>query len=100
LVTTPFAASPVSVRDVNVPAAAVPPPIAPGAAKVAPFREDAFRFATLVVEAITRGAVPVGTVDVIWPENEGFVTVAKVTCPEPLFVVVKFVPAARVSVLP
>ena len=45
-VTTPFVERPVSVTDdpvkeVNVPAAAVPPPIAPGAAKVAPPKVDA-----------------------------------------------------------
>jgi hypothetical protein len=59
---------PVALSVVKLPAAAVPPPIAPGAANVAPFRLDAFRFATLVVLAVTIGAVPVGTVDVIVPD--------------------------------
>ncbi len=52
------------LRVVKVPAAAVPEPMAPGAAKVAPLSELAFRLATLVVEAITSGAVPVATVEV------------------------------------
>jgi hypothetical protein len=91
---------PEEVREVKVPAPAVPPPIAPGAAKVAPLRDDAFRLATFVVDATENGAVPVGNVDVICPENEGLVTVAKVTDPVPLFVVVRFVPAARVNVPP
>lgn len=49
---------------VNVPAAGVPPPMAPGAANVAPPKDDAFKLATLVVEAITSGAVPVARVEV------------------------------------
>lgn len=70
--TTPSVVSPASVTEVlavtvvKVPAAAVPPPIAPGAAKVAPFKEEAFRLATLVVEATTKGAVPVARVEVNW----------------------------------
>jgi hypothetical protein len=47
---------------VNAPVLAVPDPIAPGAANVAPFRLLAFRLATLVVEATVNGAVPVATV--------------------------------------
>ena len=47
---------------VNAPAAAVVPPIAPGAVNVAPFSELAFRLATLVVEATMSGAVPVAIV--------------------------------------
>ena len=45
-------------------AEAVPPPITPGAAKVAPLRLLALRLATLVVEVTTKGAVPIATVDV------------------------------------
>ena len=39
-------------------------PIAPGLAKVAPFKDEAFRFATLVVDATTKGAVPVARVEI------------------------------------
>ena len=42
---------------------AVVVPMAPGAAKVAPPRDEAFRLATLVVDATINGAVPVATVD-------------------------------------
>lgn len=49
---------------VKVPAAGVVPPIAPGAANVAPFNDDAFRFGTFVVEPTVNGGVPVATVDV------------------------------------
>jgi len=74
LVTTPAVVRPESVTEVlpvkvvKVPAAAVPPPIAPGLEKVAPFKEEAFRLATLVVEATTNGAVPVARVEVNCPE--------------------------------
>jgi hypothetical protein len=44
---------------VKAPLPAVPDPIAPGAAKVAPFKELAFKLATLVVEVTMSGAVPV-----------------------------------------
>lgn len=44
----------------------MPPPIVPGLAKVAPFREEAFKLATLVVEETTNGAVPVEIVEVNW----------------------------------
>ncbi len=61
---------------VNVPAAAVPPPIAPGLANVAPLREEAFRFATLVVLETANGAVPVDTVEVNCPLTLRLVPVA------------------------
>ena len=64
LVTTPALVRPVAVKEVKVPVPAVPVPILPGLAKVAPFKEEAFKLATLVVEATTRGAVPVVTVEV------------------------------------
>ncbi len=53
---------------VNAPLEAVTEPMAPGAAKVAPFRELALRLATLVVDETVKGAVPVATVDwkVLW----------------------------------
>ena len=54
-----------AVSVVKVPAAALPPPIAPGAANVKPFIEDAFKFGTFVVDATTNGAVPEATVEVI-----------------------------------
>ena len=49
---------------VNAPVEAVVEPIAPGAANVAPFKEDAFKLATFVVDDTTNGAVPVDTVEV------------------------------------
>lgn len=49
---------------VKEPAAGVVPPIAPGEANVAPPSDDAFKFATLVVDATVSGAVPVATEDV------------------------------------
>lgn len=54
-----------AVKVVKVPAAAVPPPMAPGAEKVRPFSDEAFKFGTFVVDATTKGAVPVVTVEVI-----------------------------------
>jgi hypothetical protein len=53
---------------VNAPDAAVVPPIAPGLAKVAPLKEEAFKLATLVVEVTDNGAVPVAIVDANDPE--------------------------------
>jgi hypothetical protein len=58
--------NPESVREVNTPDPGVPDPIEPGDAKVAPFKDEAFKFGTLVVEDMTKGAVPVATVEVIW----------------------------------
>ena len=49
---------------VKAPVEAVLLPMAPGAAKVAPFKEDAFKLATLFVDVTTNGAVPDATVDV------------------------------------
>ena len=40
----------------------------PGIAHVEPRSKEALRFATAVVEAITSGAEPVATVEVIWPD--------------------------------
>jgi hypothetical protein len=48
--------------------AAVLLPIAPGFKNVLPKTEDAFKFATFVVEDTVKGAVPVETVLVITPE--------------------------------
>ncbi len=42
----------------------VVPPIAPGAANVAPLSDDAFKFVTFVVEVTVIGAVPVAIVDI------------------------------------
>ena len=103
-VTTPFVLKPRSVREVlavkvvNVPAAAVPPPIVPGVAKVAPLSEDAFKLATFVVDAITNGAVPVARVDVICPVAEIVVNfpVEAVSVP----IAVPFIPVAVVLKLP
>ena len=47
--------------------AGVVEPIAPGAAKVAPFKKLEFKFATTVVDATLNGAVPVACVEVITP---------------------------------
>jgi hypothetical protein len=63
----PIVELPDEVNVVKAPVLGVPEPIGPGAAKVAPFRELAFKLATLVVEATTKGAVPVARVEVIWP---------------------------------
>ncbi len=52
----------------KAPVPGVPPPIAPGAAKVAPLSVEALRFATLVVEEMTNGAVPVPRVEVNCPD--------------------------------
>lgn len=54
-------------RDEKEPAAGVVPPIAPGAAIVAPPKLEAFKLATLVVDATVNGAVPVASVEVIAP---------------------------------
>lgn len=53
------------VRVVNAPLPGVVPPIAPGDAKVAPLKLEAFRLATLVVLATENGAVPVARVETI-----------------------------------
>lgn len=67
-VPVPIVEAPDEVKVVNAPVDGVPEPIAPGAAKVAPFKEEALRFATLVVDAITNGAVPVASVEVNCPD--------------------------------
>lgn len=54
--------APVALSVVNAPVPGVPEPMAPGAAKVAPFKLLAFKLATLVVEATENGAVPVARV--------------------------------------
>ena len=59
---------PESVSDVNEPEAGVVLPIAAGAAQSAPSNKSALKFDTLVVLAITKGAVPVETVEVICPD--------------------------------
>jgi hypothetical protein len=60
-----FKFEPLTVNCVNVADDAVVPPIAPGDPKVAPFKDEAFKFVTLVVDATTKGAVPVVAVLVI-----------------------------------
>ena len=54
-----------ALNVVKAPVLAVPLPIAPGAANVAPPNELAFKLATTVVEATVNGAVPVAMVDSI-----------------------------------
>lgn len=76
--------TPVAESEVNAPDAGVPPPIAPGAAKVAPPSEEALRFATLVVLATTKGALPVETVDVIAPVAEIVVNAPAAGVPPPI----------------
>ena len=49
---------------VNAPVLGVPDPIGPGALKVAPFNDEAFRLGTLVADATTNGGFPVGSVEV------------------------------------
>ena len=56
---------PVAPREVKSPLEAVVPPMAPGAAKVAPPRLEALRLATFVVLATLKGDVPVASVDTI-----------------------------------
>lgn len=63
----------VALSAVNAPVEGVPPPIAPGLAKVAPLKVEALRFATFVVEATENGAVPVASVLVIAPVAESVV---------------------------
>jgi hypothetical protein len=62
----PMVLLPLLVKVVKAPVEGVVP-IAPGLAKVAPFKDEAFKFATLVVEATTKGAVLVATVEVNCP---------------------------------
>ena len=57
-----FTLAPLTVNCVNVADDAAVPPIAPGDAKVAPFKDEAFKFVTLVEDATVNGAVPVATV--------------------------------------
>lgn len=76
--------TPVALKVVNAPAAGVPPPMAPGAANVAPLNVDAFRFATLVVEATENGAVPVTNVLVICPVAEMVVKAEVPGVPPPI----------------
>ena len=83
---------------VNAPVLAEPDPIAPGEAKVAPFNEDAFKFATLVVEETVNGAVPVATFEikllaVIEPLIRGEVEYAGVVDEEVLFPNIVYAPA-------
>ena len=54
--------TPLAETVVNAPVLGVPLPMAPGAAKVAPLKEEAFKLATLVVLAMEKGAVPVASV--------------------------------------
>jgi len=66
----------VALRFVKAPVDAVVFPMAPGAAKVAPFKEEALRLAILVVLLTTSGAVPVATVEVNCPVTTKLVPVA------------------------
>src|SRR6267154_3116833 len=56
--------APVELSVVKAPVPGVVEPIGPGAAKVAPLKDEAFKLGTLVVEVTTSGAVPVETVEV------------------------------------
>jgi hypothetical protein len=58
---------PLALSVVNAPVDGVVEPTAPGDAKVEPPNDDAFRLGTFVVDAMTSGAVPVASVDVICP---------------------------------
>jgi hypothetical protein len=57
----------VSVNAENVPAAGVPVPIAAGDAHVEPRSCETFKFGTTVVLVMANGAVPIASVEVIWP---------------------------------
>src|SRR5688572_24446849 len=59
-----MATAPEKKAVVKFPMPGVVPPIVPGAAKVAPPNDDAFRLATTVVDATVKGAVPVVTDEV------------------------------------
>ena len=74
--TTPGVERAVSVTLENVPEPAVPPPIAPGEAKVAPLSKAALRLETSVFDETVKGAVPEATVEtnvfaVMLPETTG-----------------------------
>jgi hypothetical protein len=53
----------VTIPDADIVVAAVTLPIAPGFKNVLPRTEDAFKFATFVVDVIDKGLVPVETVE-------------------------------------
>ena len=60
----------VTIPEAAIVVAAVPDPIAPGLANVFPFRLDAFKLATFVVDATVNGAVPVEIVLVKTPDAD------------------------------
>jgi hypothetical protein len=51
---------------VKAPEPALVDPMDPGDAKVAPLSDDAFRFATFVVDVTAKGAVPVAIFEISW----------------------------------
>lgn len=63
-----------AVRVVNTAVLGVVVPMAQGIAQVQPFRRAAFKLLTWVVEAMTKGAVPVVTVEVSCPLRASVVT--------------------------
>ena len=85
----------VLLKVVNAPVDAVPDPMAPGAANVAPLSELALRLATLVVEETINGAVPLASVLVIWPVAE-IVVAATVDAP-PVPSGVELMPLAKLD---
>ena len=102
-----------AVRVVKAPLPAVVEPMDPGAAKVAPPRELAFKLATFVVLETTKGAVPVATVLVNCPDTLREVPVAapitgvtsvgdvaRTTEPEPVEVVDPVPPLATGKAVP
>lgn len=92
--------APLAERVVKAPEDAVPPPIAPGAAKVAPLSEEAFKFATLVVDATTNGAEPVERVEVIAPLNAPVVVLTGASIlPEPSVCRITELPVVAVALL-
>jgi len=85
----------VDANVVNAPVDAVPDPMAPGAANVAPLSELALRLGMLVVLATTNGAVPLASVLVIWPVAE-IVVAATVDAP-PVPSGVELMPPAKLE---
>jgi hypothetical protein len=93
----PSVVAPDDVNVVKAPVLAVPDPMAPGTAKVAPLRELAFKLGTLVVEVTTSGAVPIATVEVSWvPETPA----VEVIAPDPIVPVTVKSPPKEVRLLP
>ena len=69
---------------VNAAELATVEPIGPGIAKVAPPSKLAFRFGIFVVDAMTKGAVPVETVEVMTLEADIVVNAPELAVVDPI----------------